>query len=78
MDGNPGFVAGNFPGSQASTLRAALNNVAQAYRAYKIVSAVHDSRGQLDSALAAQLSGSGIGGPQSQDPGSDTGALSPW
>ncbi|KAI2499964.1 hypothetical protein MHU86_14538 [Fragilaria crotonensis] len=52
-----GRAAGSCHGRQASTVRATLDGVAQAFRAYKLSSPVHESRGRLEPILAAQLKG---------------------
>ncbi|KAI2492534.1 hypothetical protein MHU86_22016 [Fragilaria crotonensis] len=67
-NGDPGFVAGRCPRRQASTVRAALDNVAQAYRANKFGSPMHDSRGRLDAVLAAQLRSYALEDPEPERP----------
>ncbi|KAI2505693.1 hypothetical protein MHU86_8752 [Fragilaria crotonensis] len=67
-DGSPGFITECRPRRQASTVRSALDDVAQAYRAHKFVSPVHDSRGRLDAVLAAQLKSYALEDPEPKRP----------
>ncbi|KAI2493659.1 hypothetical protein MHU86_20874 [Fragilaria crotonensis] len=67
-DGSPGFVNECRPRRQASTVRSALDDVAQAYRAHKFVSPVHDPRGRLDAVLAAQLKSYALEDPEPKRP----------
>ena len=54
------------PGRQASTIRAALDGVAQAFRANQLGSPIHDSRGRFDTVLAAQLRGYAMADPETR------------
>ena len=54
------------PARQASTIRAALDGVAQAFRANQLGSPAHDTRGRFDSVLAAQLRGYAIEDPKTK------------
>jgi hypothetical protein len=61
-----GGASGSRSGRQASTIRAALDGVAQTFRANQLGSPVHDARGRFDSVLAAQLRGYAIEDPETK------------
>ncbi|KAI2510458.1 hypothetical protein MHU86_3878 [Fragilaria crotonensis] len=51
-------------GRKAGTVRAAIDGVVQTYRANKLISPAHDSRGRLEPLLAAQLRGYALDDPE--------------
>ena len=51
-------------GRKAGTVRAAIDGVVQTYRANKLSSPAHDSRGRLDPLLVAQLRGYALDNPE--------------
>lgn len=55
---------GSGVGRKAGTVRAAIDGVVQTYRANKLSSPAHDSRGRLDPLLAAQLRGYALDDPE--------------
>ncbi len=55
---------GSGVGRKAGTVCAAIDSVAQTYRANKLSSPAHDSRGRLDPVLAAQLRGYSLADPE--------------
>ncbi|KAI2509947.1 hypothetical protein MHU86_4512 [Fragilaria crotonensis] len=59
-----GHTHGSRVGRKAGTVRAAIDGVVQTYRANKLGSPAHDSRGRLDPLLAAQLRGYALDNPE--------------